>query len=460
MVYIPNSPDDIKAMLKSIGVSKTADLFAAVPEKLRLKKPLELPPALSEPELVRHLEEMAGRNNTCKTNFIGAGIYNHFIPPVVWSLAMRPEFMTAYTPYQAEVAQGTLQVIYEFQTHICRLTGLDVANASLYDGATAVTEAALLAVNHTRRNKIVISETINPIYRDVLKTSIQGMDLEIVTVPYANGSTDYNILNEFIDDQCACLILGQPNFFGYLEDIERGEKAIHDAGGLFVNVFDPISLGILKTPAEYNADIAVGEGQSFGIPQNFGGPLLGLFACRKEFVRKIPGRLAARTTDVDGKSGFVLTLQTREQHIRRDKATSNICTNEALCATAATIYMSLMGRHGIRRVAQISTERAHYLADKISQIKGYRVWNEKPFFKEFVVETNAPAGQILELANAKGFGAGIDLSIFYPDLNNHLLLAVTEMNSFGDCDALVEVLSHINSEEKPAKASIRDGTGK
>ncbi|MEE9441569.1 MAG: aminomethyl-transferring glycine dehydrogenase subunit GcvPA [candidate division Zixibacteria bacterium] len=457
MVYIPNSPEDIKAMLEWIGVSKTDDLFDPIPENLRLKKPLNLPSALSEPELVRFLEELAGQNNTCKTNFIGGGIYNHFTPSVVWSLAMRPEFVTAYTPYQAEVAQGTLQIIYEFQTHICRLTGLDVANASLYDGATAVTEAALLAINHTRRNKIVISETVNPLYRDVLKTSIQGVDLQIITVPRANGSTDYGKLNGLLDDQCACLILGQPNFFGYLEDIEQGERAIHDAGGLFINVFDPISLGILKTPAEYNADIAVGEGQSLGIPQNFGGPLLGLFACRKKFVRKIPGRLAARTTDVDGKPGFVLTLQTREQHIRRDKATSNICTNEALCATAATFYMSLMGKHGIPRLAQISTERAHYLADKISQLEGYRVWDERPFFKEFVVETNTAAVQILEFAKAKGFGAGIDLGRFYSEMNNHLLLAVTEMNSFDDCDALVEVLSQINSKENSAQTAVSDG---
>lgn len=441
MVYIPNSTNDIKAMLELIGASKIEDLFNQIPENLRLKELLDLPPALSEPELVRYLEEMAGQNNTCKTSFIGGGIYNHFIPPVVWSLVMRPEFATAYTPYQAEVAQGTLQIIYEFQTHLCRLTGLDVANASLYDGATAVTEAAMLAVNHTRRNKIVISETISPLYRDVLRSSIQGMDLEIVTIPRINSSTDYSKLNELIDDKCACLILGQPNFFGYLEDIEKGEQAIHEAGGLFIHVFDPISLGILKTPAEFGADIAIGEGQGLGIPQNFGGPLLGLFACAKKFVRKIPGRLVARTTDVDGKPGFVLTLQTREQHIRRDKATSNICTNEALCATAATIYMSLMGKHGIPRVAQLSTERAHYLADKISQLEGYKVWNDKPFFKEFVVESNIPAKQILEQANSRGFGAGIDLSTFYPGMNNHLLVAVTEMNNFDDCDALVEVLS-------------------
>ncbi|MCK5124948.1 MAG: aminomethyl-transferring glycine dehydrogenase subunit GcvPA [candidate division Zixibacteria bacterium] len=441
MPYIPNSEEDQKKMLDSVGVSSISDLFKIIPENLRLKELLDVPPALSEPELMRHLEEMAAKNRLSKISFTGGGIYNHYVPPVISSIVMRPEFATAYTPYQAEVAQGTLQVIYEFQTHICRLTGMDVANASMYDGATSMTEAAILASGYTKRNKIVISDTVNPHYREVMRSTISGLDLEIIILPSKNGQTDFNELEKMIDDSCACLILGQPNYFGYLEDLERGEKAIHDAGGLFITVADPISLGILKTPAEYNADIFVGEGQGLGLSQNFGGPLLGLFACKKKFIRKIPGRLAARTTDVDGKPGFVLTLQTREQHIRRDKATSNICTNEALCATAATIFMSMMGRQGIPRIARLSTERAHYLADKINDIKGYSVWNNSPFFKEFVVETPVPANEVIQGAAEVGVAAGIDLGRYYPGYENRLLIAVTEVNTFTDCDKFVAFLS-------------------
>jgi len=454
MPYIPNSDDDVKTMLEAIGVSSLDELFSTIPDSLRLTKPLDLPPPLAEPELINHLKQLAARNDPGEVSFIGGGVYNHFIPPVIWNIAMRPEFSTAYTPYQAEVAQGTLQAIYEYQSHICRLTGMDVSNASLYDGATAVAEAAILAVNHTGRERIVVSEAVNPLYREVLKSILSGRHLDIVTLPSSQGVTDYDRLGEFVDDKAACLILGQPNFFGHLEDLTRGEKAIHDAGGLFVMVFDPISLGILKTPAEYNADIAVGEGQGLGIPQSFGGPLLGLFAAKKEFVRKIPGRLVGRTDDVEGKSGFVLTLQTREQHIRRDKATSNICTSEALCATAATIYLSLMGKTGLPRVARLSAERAHYLAEKIKTIDGYGIWSSQPFFKEFVVETPLPPAQILAETAKVGIKAGIDLSRFFPELNHHLLVAATEMVSFEDCDRFAKALARLAAGEPLPKAAV------
>lgn len=454
MPYIPNSEDDVQKMLETIGVSTIEDLFSTIPDSLRLTELLNLPPALPEPELIKHINDLAASNSPGCLSFMGGGLYNHFIPPVVWSIAMRPEFATAYTPYQAEVAQGTLQTIYEFQTHVCRLTGMDVANASMYDGATSVAEAVILAVNHTGRNKIVLSETVNPLYREVVQATLSGRDIDIITIPFINGVTDVDRLGEYIDDYTACLVLAQPNFFGHLEDLEVGEHSIHDAGGLFVTVFDPISLGVLKTPAEYKADIAVGEGQSLGIPLSFGGPLLGLFAARKEFVRKIPGRLVARTEDVEGKSGFVLTLQTREQHIRRDKATSNICTSEALCATAATIYMSLMGKAGLPRVARLSMERAHYLADKIASISGYSIWSTHPFFKEFVIQTPVPPGEILAETAKVGIKAGIDLGRYFPQLDHHLLVAVTEMISFDDCDVFAKALAQIATGKKLTRAIV------
>ncbi len=448
MPYIPNSNTDIKKMLETIGVSGVDDLLAPIPENLRTTSALKLPEPMAEPELMRHMEELAQKNDTSEISFVGGGIYNHYVPPVVWTLAMRPEYATAYTPYQAEVAQGTLQAIYEFQSHLCRLTGMDVANASMYDGATAVAEAAMLAVHHTGRERIVVSETVSPLFREVLSSIISGRDLEVVTIPAAGNVTDFGKIGDYVDDRAACLILGQPNFFGYLEEIEIGEKAIHEAGGLMIMAVDPISLGMLKTPAEYNADIAVGEGQSLGIPRNFGGPLLGLFTARQEYVRKIPGRLVGRTVDTDGKTGFVLTLQTREQHIRRSKATSNICTSEALCATAATIYMSLMGKAGLPRVARLSAEHAHYLAEKIAAIDGYRIWTDKPFFKEFVIETPVPPAQIITEMAAVGIAAGIDLSRFYPDLDHYLLVAVTEMVSFEDCNRFRDGLTLLAAGKK------------
>lgn len=453
MPYIPNSPEDQKKMLETIGVSGINDLFAAIPSRLRLKQLLKLPEPYSEPELLRHLQEVASKNRLSEVSFLGGGIYNHFVPPVVWTLVMRPEFVTAYTPYQAEVAQGTLQAIYEFQTHICRLTGMDVANASMYDGATAVAEAASLAIAHTGRKKILISETVSPAYREVLQTTLSGRKVEIVTIPARETVTDWSQLGKNIDDKTACLIVAQPNFFGYLEEIEEAEKAVHKAGALLIMAVDPISLGILKTPAEYNADVAVGEGQPLGLPQSFGGPLLGFFACRKEFVRRLPGRLVGKTVDVEGKTGFVLTLQTREQHIRRDKATSNICSNEALCATAATIYMSLMGKQGLPRVARLCMERAHYLAQKVAGINGYSVWTKTPFFKEFVIKTPVPPAQIINESKKTGIGAGLDLGRLYPALNRHLLVAVTEMVSFEDCNRLIDCLSQLALGKKPAKVS-------
>jgi glycine dehydrogenase subunit 1 len=453
MAYISNSPDDQREMLKRIGVSSLEELFSPIPESLRLRRLLDIPEALSEPELTRHIAELAERNKSSSLSFTGGGIYNHYVPAVIWTLVMRPEFATAYTPYQAEVAQGTLQVIYEFQSHLCRLTGMDVANASMYDGATAMAEAALLAVSATGRKRIVVSETVSPLYREVLKTHCSGLELEVITVSTKETTTDFDAVGKYVDDTAACLILGQPNFFGYLEELERGESLIHKAGGLFITVADPISLGILKTPAEYGVDICVGEGQSLGIPQNFGGPLLGFFTCRQDFIRRLPGRLAARTVDTDSKEGFVLTLQTREQHIRREKATSNICTNQALCATAATVYLSLLGKKGLPRVARLCTERAHYLAEETSKADDYSIWSDAPFFKEFIIRTPVPPEKILKEMSGIGIAAGIDLGRFYPDLKNHLLVAVTETVTFEDCDRFVAGLKALAAGDKPAEVT-------
>ncbi len=455
MPYIPSSPDDKKIMLDKIGCGDASDLFKVIPQSLRLTKPLDLPPAMGEVELMRHLEALASANQPGCVSFVGGGLYNHYIPAPVWSLAMRPEFATAYTPYQAEVAQGTLQVIYEFQTHICRLTGMDVANASLYDGATAVAEAAILAVSYTHRSKVVISSTVNPNYINVLRATLSGRNIEIVTLPRDGDVTSTDDLTKIIDDQCACLIMAQPNFFGTLEDLAKFEQAIHDAGGLFVQQFDPISLGIIKTPVENQADIAIGEGQPLGIPVGYGGPLLGLFACRKKFVRKIPGRLVARTVDSDGKDGFVLTLQTREQHIRRDKATSNICSNQALCATAATIYMSLLGKTGFPQVARISTDRAHYLADKICRLAGFSRFSDGPFLREFVIKTPLPSAEIIEQLSLKGISAGIDLGRFYAGMDHHLLIATTEMNSVADCDQFAESLAQVATNNSTTRETVK-----
>lgn len=445
MPYIPNTDDDRHRMLARIGVKNIDDLFEPIPEKLRLKSPLKLPGALPELELLREIEQISRLNKSGLTIFAGGGVYDHFIPSVVDTIVSRPEFVTAYTPYQAEVSQGTLQVIYEFQTHICRLTGMDVANASMYDGASAAAEAAYLSVGKTGRPKVVVSDTVNPFFRDVMKTYLSGRDVKIDTIPHSGGKTDFDRLEGAIDDDTACIILAQPNFFGLVEDIESGAELIHKVGGHLVVAVDPIAAAVLKTPADSGADIVVGEGQPLGIPLNFGGPLLGFFAVKGDLIRQLPGRLAARTVDVDGNPGFVLALQTREQHIRRERATSNICTNQALCATMATVYMSLMGRTGLKRVALLSMEKTHQGAEEIFSVPGFEPFFEGSFVREFVVKTPLPAKEIVDrMIDEETTLPGVNLGRLYPGMDNALMIACTEKRTDADIESLGGALRELS----------------
>jgi glycine dehydrogenase subunit 1 len=371
MPFIPNTDKDREEMLKAIGVSSFEELLKPIPKNLRLKKPLDLPPALSEFEIKKLMCEIAKENITTKDyiSFLGAGSYDHHIPAVVDYVVSRPEFYTAYTPYQAEVSQGTLQALYEYQSMICELTRMEVANASMYDGATSLAEACLMAMSINERNKVILSEAIHPYYKRVVETYL-GKE-RVSYAPIKNGVTDISALEGVLDDKISAFAVQQPNFLGLLEDVDEIEKIVHKNGGLYIATVLPISLGILKPPGEYNADIAVGEGQSLGLPQSFGGPYLGIFATKRDFIRRMPGRLIGRTTDVESKQGFVMTLQTREQHIRRERATSNICTNESLCAIAAAAYLAIMGKEGMREVGELCLSKAHYLSDKIKNINGF-----------------------------------------------------------------------------------------
>jgi glycine dehydrogenase subunit 1 len=447
MVYIPNTDDDRKQMLERIGVKSLDELFKTIPSSVRINKELDIP-SLSEMELLMETERLSKLNSMDLTCFAGGGVYDHFIPSALETIVSRPEFMTAYTPYQAEVAQGTLQVIYEFQTHICRLTGMDVANASMYDGASAAAEALILSSSNTRRTKVIISETVNPLFREVIRTYMSGKEIELVTVPHKDGYVDIEILSEKIDDNTAAVLMAQPNFFGMLEDIENVEKLIHGVGGKLILSVDPIAQAVLKTPADYNVDIVVGEGQPLGIPVSFGGPLLGFFATKKELVRSMPGRIAARTTDVDGKEGFVLTLQTREQHIRREKATSNICTNQALCATAASVYFSLMGKEGLRQVAILSMEKTHETAEQIFAIDGFEPYFEGSYAREVAIKTPRPAQDIImNMVQTHQVLPGITAGRWYDGLDDCLIVAVTEKRTEEEINKFVECL----------KDSVKDG---
>ncbi|MGB9803403.1 aminomethyl-transferring glycine dehydrogenase subunit GcvPA [Desulfofundulus sp.] len=445
MRYIPNTPEDRKKMLADIGVDSVEELFADIPEQVRLKRELNLPEALSEPELVRYMEDLAGKNGDTGryTCFLGGGCYDHYIPAVVPALLARSEFYTAYTPYQAEISQGTLAAIYEFQTMICELTGMDVANASMYDGATALAEAAAVATAVTGRHRVVVTRTVHPEYRQVLSTYLGPRGVDLVELPFADGVTITGNLDQYLDRQTAAVLVQQPNFFGCLEDVHSLGEAAHGAGALFIVCADPVSLGLLKPPGEYGADMVVGEGQSLGLPLNFGGPGFGYFAAREKFLRRIPGRVVGATTDVHGRRGFVLTLQAREQHIRREKASSNICSNQALCALAATIYLSAMGPAGLRRVAWLCAQKAAYASRRLAAVKGITVAFTAPFFKEFVLKSEYPVARVQEMLLRRGFVAGPDLGRFYPELSNHLLVAVTEKRTREEIDRLAEALEEV-----------------
>ncbi len=437
MVYTPNTEAQRLEMLAAMGLNAVEDLYREVPPEV-LTPTINLPAPLAEPELVAEMRRLSEMNADAQhyAHFLGAGAYNHFSPSAVYRLMSRNEFYTAYTPYQPELSQGVLQQIYEFQTLVCQLTGMDVANASMYDAASAIGEAAVMAASITRRKKVVISPKSHPEYKAVLRTYAGGHGIEIV-------ETDANIHDASeLDPDTACVIVQQPNFLGEIRDLNGLAGRVHEAGAMLIIVFDPISLGMLKSPGEYDADIAIGEGQSLGIPMSFGGPYVGLFATKEKYVRQMPGRLAGMTKDVNGKRGFVLTLQTREQHIRREKATSNICTNEALIALAATVYMCLMGPQGLNRVAELSYQRSHYLANRIARLPGYKIISREPFFKEFAVQTPVSPSELNRRLLDEKIVGGLNISNTpeVDGMDNVWLLCVTEMNTVEQMDRLLSVL--------------------
>ncbi|MFH1824283.1 MAG: aminomethyl-transferring glycine dehydrogenase subunit GcvPA [Candidatus Firestonebacteria bacterium] len=442
--YLPHTDEDIKEMLRIIGVKSIDDLFKDIPETLRLKKNLNLPEAKSELEVRQELHNIASKN--CNTDeyisFLGAGAYDHFIPSVVKYLSNRSEFCTSYTPYQAEVSQGILQVFFEYQTMICELTKMDVSNASMYDGSTALVEAVFMAYNTNNKKKVILPRCLHPEYKEVLKTYTKNLEIVIEEVNCTNGIIDLNDLKDKCKDDVGCVIIQQPNFFGCIEDVIEIEKIVHKCGAIFIACVDPISLGILIPPGEYEADIAVGEGQALGNDLNFGGPYLGFFSAKKEFMRNIPGRIIGETVDKEGKRAFTLTLQTREQHIRREKATSNICSNESLCAVASTIYLSLLGKEGIKEVGNQCLQKSHFLKENLCKTSNFKEKFSSPFFKEFVVESSTPINKLNKKLFKNKIIGGIDLGRFFPELKNNMLICVTEKRTEDEMNKFIEVASH------------------
>jgi len=437
MAYLPNTEANISSMLQKIGVKSFEELVADIPPEIRSKAEIRLPRALSEMGTAAAVKELADGNRPASgmVSFLGGGSYDHYVPAAVDHILLRSEFYTAYTPYQAEVSQGTLQAIYEFQSLIAELTGMDVANASMYDGATALAEAGLMACSHTKRKKLAVSSLVNPAYLRVLKTYCQGLGIEVLEISRRGGVTDLDDLRAKVDGTVAGLLVQHPNFLGCLEPVDEMGPVAKASGALFTVSADPISLGLLKPPGRYGADIATGEGQPLGMPSSFGGPYLGLFAARKELLRLMPGRIVGLTSDSSGREGLVLTMQAREQHIRREKATSNICSNEALCALAATVYLSLMGRSGLARVAELCLQKAHYLSQRLSPAFG------APFFREFAVKVGDGLDDKLSELENKGILGGIRLEQFYPEMKGHLLVAVTEKRTKEEMDSLAAALA-------------------
>lgn len=440
--YLPVTEEDREAMLKTIGVQSVDDLFADVPVAVRFNGELGVEKALSETELYRFMRGLAAKNTDTKSavSFLGAGVYDHYIPSVVGHVLLRSEFYTAYTPYQPEISQGELQAIFEFQTMICELTGMEVANSSMYDGATALAEAALLAAGVTRLKKIVVSEAVHPEARDVLKTYAKGQGLEIVAVPARNGRTDIDRLESAIDDQTAGVIVQYPNFYGQIEPLKELEPIVRKGKkSLFIVAANPLALGLLKPPGRFGADIVVGDCQPLGIPAGFGGPHCGYFATTKKYMRKIPGRLVGQTVDEDGRRGFVLTLQAREQHIRRDKATSNICSNQALNALAAAVAMTALGKRGLPEMARQNALKARYAARRLREA-GFELVYDGPFFNEFVVDVKRPVSELNKALLKKGFIGGFDLERIDPAMKGRMLVAVTEQRTREEIEAFAEAL--------------------
>lgn len=444
MRYIPHTEEDISSMLEAAGLRCVEDLFRSIPQKARLTRKLNLPGPLSEQELVRVITEIGKKNSPAgrMLSLLGAGSYRHFIPAAVGEIANRSEWVTPYTPYQPEINQGTLQAIFEYQTMVCNLTGMEVANASHYDGATSTAEAAQMAINKTHRKSIAVASTIHPEYRDTIRTVLKPLNRKIIEIPFdRNGCIDQGAMRGALNSDVACVIIQSPNFFGIIEDLEEISKIVHSVGAMFiVTITEPISLGILEGPGRFGADIVTAEGQAFGSGMNFGGPCLGIFATLQKYARAMPGRISGMTADTEGRRGFVLTLSTREQHIRREKATSNICSNEALLATTAAIYLSLLGKVGLKKVAEINLANAEYLKSELSNIDGVTIAFDSPTFNEFVVRFEKDAKKIHSALAKKGIYAGVPLERWYPELKNCVLICTTECHTKEDLDRFVEEL--------------------
>lgn len=443
MSYVSLSRKDLKEMLAKIGISSVEELFCTIPVDLRLKKDLNVPGPMTEPELMRHFEEIA-RKNSCHAflSFLGGGAYPHVIPSVVDYLSSRGEFISPYTPYQPEVSQGTLQIIFEFQTLICQLTGMDVANASLYDGASGAAEAALMAHRLKARPKVLVARSVHPQYREVIQTYTRNLDLSVEEIAFSDeGKIDPRDLNEKLDQETCAIVVQSPNFFGIVEDLEKISAQAHRHESLSVVVVaEPVSMGALEAPGKLGADIVTGEGQSFGIPLSFGGPYLGFMACRKEFIRQFPGRIAGEAKDIEGTRGFVLTLSTREQHIRRERATSNICTNQAWCALRATIFLELLGKEGLRELSWQNIQKASYAMGRIARIKGIEPRFKGVSFNEFVMQFEKPWSDIDGFLRKNGIIGGLPVWDTYPDLKNCVLFCVTESHKKEDIDRFIDLL--------------------
>jgi glycine dehydrogenase subunit 1 len=444
--YLPMTATERDEMLRVVGRDSIEDLFAEIPADVRLRRPLALPPLLPDGDLLGHLRELADRNGHADrlVCFLGGGAYDHQVPSVVWHLAGRAEFYTAYTPYQAEVMQGELQAGYEYQSMLCELTAMDVANASMYDGASALGEAAVMARDLTKRDAVALSTAVHPHYRDTLRTFVRHLGIGVQEIPHREGVTPLDEVRAALAGKPAAVIIQSPNVFGSIEDGAALAQAAHDAGALLVvAVAEPISLGVLEPPGAYGADIVAGEGQPLGNHLSFGGPYLGMLATRDTYVRRMPGRLVGVTTDHAGRRGFVLTLQTREQHIRREKATSNICTNEALNALAAAIYMAALGKTGLRRVAEVNARRAHYAKERLIAIPGVRAAFEAPTFNEFVLRLPVPPEEVNARLRARGILGGLALHRWYPDLEDGWLVCVTEARSRAQIDHLAAAVAEV-----------------
>jgi len=442
MPFIANTPEQQEQMLKEIGLSMD-ELFGDISSDM-MRETFNLPGQMSEMEVLKQLGELAGKNSTHLTSFLGGGFYDHFIPSAVNSIISRSEFYTAYTPYQPELSQGTLQAIYEYQSMICRLCGMEASNASLYDGGTALYEAMMMALRITGRNKIIIDDSVNPIYRVMIQSYTRNLNIQLDETNCSNGLANREQIMSLLDEDTGAVILQNPNFFGCIDDFSEIAEAAHEKGALLIVSCYPISLGILKPPGEMGADIVTGEGQSLGLPMSFGGPYLGFMATKKKYIRKMPGRIVGKTTDSQDRQGFVLTLQAREQHIRRDKATSNICSNEALCALTASVYLSLLGKAGLKQTAQLCADKAAYAYQRLTSIPSVKARFEgKWFFNEFVLDLPTDAADVIGCLIEKGFAAGFPLSRYYDTMENSMLIAVTEKRTKQEIGMLGEALEAV-----------------